>query len=123
MAKAIPMSQIKAMFEPGYRERYFGHGAVRFFGSRYPASGYQGPGGIYFASSDQPPSGGRIYSVHHALPPDDMDTIVGSEVEDYGAMGGYRSLDSAKAAARRLADGNARTKRIASRSARRAGRR
>ncbi len=47
---------------------FFSPETMRFFGSRVHPAVYEGPGGIYFVTSEQPPHGPRTYTVHQALP-------------------------------------------------------
>lgn len=49
---------------------------MRFFGTRVSAQVYQGPGGVYFVTSEKPPHGKRSYSVRQYHPrTKDVDTV------------------------------------------------
>ncbi len=51
-------------------------GTMRYFGCKVCPEVYQGPGGIYFVTSEKPPSGKRAYSVRKYNPDTkDIDTI------------------------------------------------
>lgn len=59
-----------------HRGHWFSEGAMRFFKSRVGIDAYNGPGGIYFVSSEQGPSGVRRYSVRsYDLATDTIDTV------------------------------------------------
>jgi hypothetical protein len=80
---------------------WFDPDTMRFFGTRVLGMVYQGPGGIYFVTSEQPPHGPRGYTVRKFTPPDDIDTV--------GELCGYKTGGAASSAARGLAGAEAET--------------
>jgi hypothetical protein len=76
---------------------WFDKDTKRFFSSRTGAYAYRGPGGTFFVSSEQGPSGPRAYTVRQALENGAIETI--------GAFQGYRSRSGADRRARALAAG------------------
>jgi hypothetical protein len=52
-SQAIPMSEIRARYNPGEGRHWFDRSSMRFFLSRLPKAGYEGPGGVFFVSSEQ----------------------------------------------------------------------
>ena len=72
--------------------------SMRFFGTRLCGNVQQGPGGIYFATSEKPPHDRRKYSVRRYLP--DL-----KKIETVGEFCGYASSRSAVNAARAAAQG------------------
>ncbi len=73
---------------------------MRFFHSRVGEYGYQGPGGVYFVSSerfsrDYP----RLYTVRRQDPDGSIETV--------GEFQSYKSRSGAHAAAKRYAEGGA----------------
>lgn len=71
---------------------------VRFFGSRIHSEVHEGPGGIYFVSSEQPPHGPRGYAVRQFNPEN-------SHIETVGEVCQYPTGAAAHRAARTLAAG------------------
>lgn len=92
----VAMSDIEDTYSPGIRRHWFDRDTMRFFRTRLPYSGIQGPGGTFFTSSEQPPHGRRMHSVRQLVGPGDIDT-----------RGKFCSLTAAKARtiATRLAKG------------------
>ena len=76
--------------------KWFSRGAMRFFGSRVHDTVYQGPGGVFFVSSEQPPYGPRGYAVRRF----DPDT---GDISTVGKVCQYSSRSGAHGAARRMA--------------------
>jgi hypothetical protein len=79
---------------------WFDPGTMRFFGSRIGETVYQGPGGIYFITSEKPPHTQRAYTVRQFTPPGDIDTI--GEVASMGRSEAIR--EAKRLAAMTLAD-------------------
>ncbi|MGA2284361.1 MAG: hypothetical protein ABSH07_11965 [Candidatus Dormibacteria bacterium] len=104
----IGMDEIRDLYlqrarAAGREHHFFDRQSNRFFGSRFPAVGYTGPGGIYFTESQQPPGGGaRIFRVKRLNASGGMDTIDGPVGDVFHS---WPSGAAAKAAARRLAAG------------------
>ena len=130
----ITMSDIRrkyAVLRPD--GHYFDRDTTQFFQSRYPTGGYEGPGGIYFAHSNQSPFGGepRFWMVKHLSPDGRMSTISGPGVSGVMEPDAWPSNEAAQAEAKRRAVGGAARRRSGSallgrtndRAARRAGRR
>ena len=71
--------------------------SMRFFGTRISTKLYQGDGGIYFVTSEQPPHGARKYSVRQYHP----------ETTTIKTVGEFCQLSRSQACslARRSADG------------------
>lgn len=95
------MSEIRARYNPGEGRHFFDRSTMRFFRSKLPASGYEGPGGVFFVTSEQfAPSSGpahpRRYTVRQLVKEGDIDTI-----GDFNKM----TADAARAMAKRLAAG------------------
>lgn len=70
----VAMSDIEDTYSPGIGRHWFDRGARRFFRTRLPAYGIQGPGGTFFTSSEQPPHGRRWHSVRQLVGPGDINT-------------------------------------------------
>ena len=77
---------------------FFDPDTMRFFASRVLSEVYQGPGGVYFVTSERPPHGARHYTVRRFEPPT-------GRVSTASGFGHYASAGGAKGAARRLAAG------------------
>jgi hypothetical protein len=80
MKTTIPMSEIRAAYAPGEGRHFFDRSTMRFFNSRMPRTGYKGPGGIYFVTSEQfVPSSGpahpRKFTVRQLVGPGDIKTV------------------------------------------------
>jgi len=76
---------------------WFDPGTMRFFSSRVGQTGWEGPGGTYFVSSEQFDSTSpRLYTVRRQKSGGDIDTV--------GEFQGYTSRAAADARARHLAD-------------------
>lgn len=54
---------------------FFEPDTMRFFKSRILAEVYEGPGGVYFVSSERPPVGPREYRVRRANPDGTISTM------------------------------------------------
>lgn len=84
------------------RGRYFfSPGAMRFFASRVSSFVAEGPGGVYFVTSEQfrpssGPAADRLYTVRRFFPET-------GEVEEASEFQAFRSLSGAKACAERMA--------------------
>lgn len=76
---------------------WFSPDTMRFFGTRVLNEVYEGPGGIYFVTSEQPPHGRRACTVRKFRPDNADISTVGSVAE--------LSPRAAKAEARRMAAG------------------
>lgn len=77
---------------------FFDPSAKRFFSSRILQDVYQGPGGIFFITSEQfDTSSPRLYSVRQFFP----DT---KRIKTCGKFQGYRTTSAAKREAKRLAE-------------------
>lgn len=77
----VPFSQVRAYAETHdreYAEKWFSRGAMRFFGTRLPKNAWRGPGGTFFVTSEQPPSGARGYTVRMLGPDGRFDTFGGA---------------------------------------------
>ena len=69
---------------------------MRFFGTRVCGPAWNGPGGVYFVTSEKPPHGARAYTVRQYKPETyDVDTV--------GELCGYKCRDTAIRAARKAA--------------------
>jgi hypothetical protein len=92
------MSEIRAC-NARHGHHWFERGTMRFFDSQVGRSVYQGPGGVFFMSSEKySESMPRKFSVRKFNPRDcSVDTI--------GPFGGYPSSVQAAAEAKRLARG------------------
>ena len=75
---------------------WFAPSTMRFFLSRVSSSVYQGPGGVYFVSSEKGPNGVRAYTVRR------FDWASG-DVDTVGAFQGHASRGSAHRAAKAAA--------------------
>lgn len=51
--QTVPMSEIRERYNPGEGRHFFDRSSMRFFRSKLPAYGYEGPGGVYFVTSEQ----------------------------------------------------------------------
>ena len=93
--ESVPFSDIRAA-DDARGGHFFERGAMRFFGSRAPKSGYRGlDGRVYFVTSEQfDEFSPRLYTVRAQKPDGSIDTI--------GKFQGYETARSASAAARRL---------------------
>mgnify|MGYP003526637488 CR=1 FL=1 len=80
---------------------WFSRDTMRFFLSRVGEYGYQGPGGVYFVSSERFSRDGspRLYTVRRQDPDGSIETV--------GEFQGYKSRSGAHAAAKRYAKGGA----------------
>ena len=81
---------------------FFSPGAMRFFRSRVHYHVYQGPGGIYFVTSEQGPHAPRLFTVRRFWP----DTAKIDTWPDNNEFQVYRSRNGAHKAAMRAARGN-----------------
>lgn len=80
---------------------WFSRSAMRFFHSRVGEYGYQGPGGVYFVSSEQfNAQSPRLYSVRRQKADGSIETV--------GDFQAFKSRSGAHAAAKRYAKGTAR---------------
>lgn len=79
------------------KSHFFERATMKFFNSRVSDTAYQdGRGGAYFTTSEKGPNGVRGYSVRHYDPER-------CGVETVGKFQGYRSMEAAQTAAKRLA--------------------
>lgn len=76
---------------------WFDPDTMRFFGSKIEPKVFEGPGGIYFVSSEQPPHGKRSWTVRKFTPPDDINTV--------GELCGHATREEAHLAAKEAAQG------------------
>ena len=74
---------------------WFSPDTLRFFRSRVGSKVYEGPGGVYFVTSEQGPHGPRRWSVRRFLPDK-------GAVDTVGEFQAYQSLAGAYGAARKL---------------------
>lgn len=51
--ESVPMDVIKTRYCPGEGRHFFDPSSCRFFRSRMPHYGFEGPGGCYFVTSEQ----------------------------------------------------------------------
>lgn len=58
---------------------YFDPDTMRFFKSRVSSTVYQGPGGVFFVTSEKPPHGPRRYTPRMFLPNGGCETAYGVE--------------------------------------------
>ncbi len=65
--KTYTIAQIKRDMRAA-GSHWFDKHTMAFFKSQIDQNVYQGPGGIYFVSSEKPPHGSRRYSVRQYLP-------------------------------------------------------
>lgn len=77
---------------------WFDPDTMRFFGTRVKPRVYQGPGGVFFCTSDKTYNGGRAYTVRRFTPET-------ADISTAGEVCGYHSLHDADAEAARLAFG------------------
>jgi hypothetical protein len=109
-ATKINMATIRRRYEPGEGRHWFDADTMRYFHTRLPDHGWEGPGGTYFASSEQrepyayrdirgelQPATPRRYSVRKLAGPGKIDTI--------GEFHSYGTLAQADGAAKRFAAG------------------
>lgn len=75
---------------------WFEPGTMRFFNTRCLPTVYQGPGGIYFVTSEVAPSGEKAYTVRQFVPEH-------GRIETVGEFHVIRDKNTALAAARALA--------------------
>lgn len=75
---------------------WWDRGSMRFFGTRASREVYQGSGGVYFVTSEQPPHGPRGYTVRQFVPES-------CDIRTVGELCGYKTGRQAKAEAKRLA--------------------
>lgn len=68
---------------------FFSPSTMRFFKSRVGREVYEGPGGVYFATSEQGPSGIRRYTVRQFIPETGWVKTAG-EHQQYGSSGAAR---------------------------------
>lgn len=47
------MSEIRSRYNPGEGRHFFDRASMRFFNSVLPKAGYEGPGGVFFVTSEQ----------------------------------------------------------------------
>ena len=75
---------------------FFERATMRFFRSQVLRTVYQGPGGIFFVTSEEPPYGGRRYTVRRFDPtdPSDIETF-----GDFCELGRAAAITLAKLAA------------------------
>ena len=77
---------------------WFEKSTMRFFRSRVAQYGYQGPGGVYFVSSEQfDAQSPRLYSVRRQKADGSIETV--------GDFQAFKSRSGAHAAAKRFAEG------------------
>lgn len=95
--QSISMSRIRDIYNPGEGRHWFDRASMRFFRSRLPGAGVEGPGGIFFVSSEQGPheNSPRRYSVRQLKGEGDIKTV--------GEFCGYWERAEAMREARRLA--------------------
>lgn len=65
-----------------HKGHWFSEGAIKFFRSRISSVVHEGPGGIYFVSSEQPPHSPRKYTIRKFNP--ETGKIVSAS--DFGAF-------------------------------------
>lgn len=78
----IDMTEIERRYAPGPGRHWFDPDTMRFFRSRLPKTGFEGPGGVYFVSSELPAGGSgytvrgrRAYKVRRLTGPGKIDTV------------------------------------------------
>ncbi len=79
-------------------------GTMRFFGTRLCGPAWNGPNGVFFVTSEQPPHGARGYTIRQFVPPDGP--IVAGEnctINTVGEVCGYSNRETAIRNARKLA--------------------
>lgn len=81
---------------------FFSPGAMRFFRSRVHDRVYQGPGGVFFVTSEQGPDDVRRYTVREFDPETARMTALGGDVDGFQR---YATRSGAHAAAYRAAAG------------------
>ena len=73
----VPMQTIIDRYQPGDGRHFFDRAAMRFFRSRLPEHGYEGPGGVYFVTSEQFEYKGRKdprgYTVRRLVGPGELE--------------------------------------------------
>lgn len=74
------MSEIRAAYNPGEGRHFFDRATMRFFRSQLPRTGYRGPGGVFFVTSEQfqpstGPAHARRYTVRKLVGEGDIKTI------------------------------------------------
>ena len=96
------MSQNKIYYSTNCIEReatgyFFSKDAMRFFKSRILETVYQGPGGVYFVTSEKSPNGPRAYSIR----------VYNTETRSVSTMGEFNcwTRRGAQNTAQALADG------------------
>lgn len=67
MDKLYDISDIK-MIDKSSGHYFFSKGAMNFFDSHILPTVYQGVGGVFFVTSEQPPHGPRVYNVRQFFP-------------------------------------------------------
>lgn len=73
--------------------------SMRFFGTKVESGVFQGNGGVFFVTSEQPPYGGRGFTVREYVPEK-------KSINTHGDCAGYLDPDDAIQAAKELADGD-----------------
>jgi hypothetical protein len=73
--------------------------SMRFFGTRVCGGAFNGAGGVYFVTSEQPPHGKRAYTIRQFKP----DTL---DVSTVGELCGYKTRPTALRHAEKLAQGD-----------------
>lgn len=77
---------------------FFEPDTMRFLGSRVSGDVFEGPGGVFFVTSELPPYCPRAYTVRK------FDPATG-DIDTFGQLLGFPTLASAKVAARNAAQG------------------
>lgn len=87
----VRFAEIRSGFAAcGGSPHFFSAETTRWFGSRYPRQGFVGPGGCYYVTSEQPPTGPRVWTVRQWR---------GRAMETMGTHGAYTSRRAAQAVA------------------------
>ena len=94
--QSISLSRIRDTYNPGEGRHWFDRSTMRFFRSVLPRAGVEGPGGIYFVSSEQPPHGPRAYTVRQLVGEGRIATV--------GEFCGFPSRAEAQSVARMMAN-------------------
>jgi hypothetical protein len=94
MVKTWTINEIKEAVRAA-GSHWFDPGSMRFFGTRVLPEVYQGGGGVFFVTSEQPPHGERQYSVRQF----DPDSAGIRTFGEFCAMSKRQAVTSAKRAA------------------------
>jgi hypothetical protein len=94
-AKSWTINDIQAAMSAS-GSHWWDRSSMRFFGTRVCGAVFQGQGGIYFVTSEQPPHGPRAYTIRR-FTPESLD------IRTEGELCGYKTRKTALRHAERLA--------------------